>query len=103
MKSLPIWAERLRRSIAQKSYLKQIERDLIEIYNYDVKTVGEKGNAEIYHYLCPILQTRDLFKKQISLNTNSVDMISNYFKIAYRHLVNSKAFSLMNAKDKRQL
>lgn len=66
MKSLPIWAERLLRAICPNDLFEQIEGDLIEIYNNDVKTVGKKkGMAEIEHYCCPIHQTRDFFEKQI--------------------------------------
>jgi len=42
MKSLPIWAVNLLKAICPKELFEQIEGDLIEIYNYDVKTVGEQ-------------------------------------------------------------
>jgi putative ABC transport system permease protein len=97
MKSLPKWAERLLRAICPKELFEQIEGDLIEIYNYDVKTVGEK-KARLKFIITAVRFFRPgiFLRNKFSLNTNSVDMIFNYFKIAYRHLVNSKAFSLIN-------
>ena len=97
MKSLPIWAERLLRAICPKELFEQIEGDLIEIYNYNVKTVGEK-KARLKFIIAAVRFFRPgiFLRNKFSLSTNSVDMIFNYFKIAYRHLVNSKAFSLIN-------
>ena len=42
MKSLPIWAARLLQAICPDELHEQIEGDLIEIYNYEVKTVGKR-------------------------------------------------------------
>ena len=42
MKSLPAWAEKLLRAICPEELYEQIEGDLIEIYNYDVKAVGKR-------------------------------------------------------------
>lgn len=42
MKSLPKWAERLLKTICPTELFEQIEGDLIEIYNYDVKTIGQQ-------------------------------------------------------------
>src|SRR5688572_2419164 len=97
MKSLPIWAERLLRAICPKELFEQIEGDLIEIYNYDIKTVGEKKERRKFIINAVRFFRPGIFlRSKCSLNANSVDMIFNYFKIAYRHLVNSKAFSLIN-------
>jgi putative ABC transport system permease protein len=96
MKSLPKWAETLLMAICPKELFEQIEGDLIEIYNYDVKTVGEK-KARLKFIITAVRFFRPgiFLRNKFSLNTNSVDMIFNYFKIAYRHLLNSKAFSLI--------
>lgn len=40
MKSLPAWVERLLRIICPEELYDQIEGDLIEIYNHEVKTMG---------------------------------------------------------------
>lgn len=97
MKSLPIWAERLLRAICPDELFEQIEGDLIEIYNYDVKTVGRK-RAKLKFIITTVRFFRPgiFLRNRFSLNTNSGDMVFNYFKIAYRHLVKSKAFSLIN-------
>lgn len=97
MKSLPAWAETLLRAICPKDLFEQIEGDLIEIYNYDIKTIGEK-KARLKFIITAVRFIRPgiYLRNKFSLKVNSVDMISNYFKIAYRHLMKSKAFSLIN-------
>jgi putative ABC transport system permease protein len=97
MKSLPAWSERLLRTICPDELYEQIEGDLIEIYNYELKTVGKRKAKLRFILACFRFFRPGIFlRHKFSLNTNSIDIIFNYFKIAYRHLVNSKAFSLIN-------
>jgi putative ABC transport system permease protein len=97
MKSLPAWAAKLLRAICPVELYEQIEGDLIEIYNYEVKTVGRRKAKLRFIVACLRFFRPGIFlRNKFSLSTNSVDMIFNYFKISYRHLVNSKAFSLIN-------
>src|SRR5688572_1002668 len=97
MKSLPAWSERLLRAICPDELYEQIEGDLIEIYNYEVKTVGKRKAKLRFILACFRFFRPGIFlRNKFSLNTNSIDIIFNYFKIAYRHLVNTKAFSLIN-------
>ncbi len=97
MKSLPAWAEKLLRTICPDDLYEQIEGDLIEIYNYDEKILG-KRKAKIRFILACIRFFRPgiVLRRNFHLNTNSIDMILNYFKIANRHLLNRKVFSLIN-------
>lgn len=97
MKSLPAWSERLLRAICPDELYEQIEGDLIEIYNYEVKTVGmRKAKLRLILACFRFVRPGIFLRNEFSLNTNSSDIIFNYFKIAYRHLANSKAFSLIN-------
>ncbi len=97
MKSIPRWLERILRTICPDELYEQIEGDLIEIYNYEVKTVGKRKAKLRFVLACFRFFRPGIFlRHKFSLNTNSIDVILNYFKIAYRHVVNSKAFSLIN-------
>ena len=97
MKSLPAWAERLLRAICPDELYEQIEGDLIEIYNYEAKTVGKRKAKLRFILACFRFFRPGIFlRNKISLDIISLDMVSSYFKIAYRHLMNSKAFSLIN-------
>lgn len=42
MTSLPSWAERLLRFVCPGKLYEQIEGDLIEMYNYEVKALGKR-------------------------------------------------------------
>ena len=65
MKLLPAWSERLLRAICPDELYEQIEGDLIEMYNYELKTVGKRKEATFYPGMFSILQARDFFKTQI--------------------------------------
>ena len=97
MKSLPSWVERLLRAICPNELYEQIEGDLIELYNHEVKMEG-KRKAKLHLMLSCIRFFRPgiLLRNKFSASINSWDLILNYFKIAYRHLMHSKAFSLIN-------
>src|SRR4051812_7529310 len=97
MKSLPVWSERLLRAICPDELYEQIEGDLIEIYNYEVKTLGKRKAKLRFVFACFRFFRPGIFlRNEFSLNTNSADMMFNYFKIASRHIIKSKAFSLIN-------
>lgn len=97
MKSLPGWSERLLRAICPDELYEQIEGDLIEIYNYEVKTVGKRKAKLRFVLACfRFLRPGIFLRNKFSLKINSIDMVFSYFKIAYRHLMNSKAFALIN-------
>ncbi|MEJ7646791.1 MAG: ABC transporter permease [Chryseolinea sp.] len=97
MKSLPAWSERFLRAICPDELYEQIEGDLIEIYNYEVKTVGNRKAKLRFILACFQFFRPGIFlRHKFSSNTNTIDMIFIYFTIAYRRLVNRKAFSLIN-------
>ena len=91
MKALPSWAERLLRAICPEELYEQIEGDLIEIYNHQVK-VGGKRKAKLQFVLACFRFFRPgiLLRNKLSLEQNLIPMFQNYFKTTYRHLLKSK-------------
>src|SRR5882762_4981051 len=91
MKSLPIWAERLLRAICPEELFEQIEGDLMEIYNYDVKAVG-KRKAKLKFVITAIRFFRPgiFLRNKFSMNQNQLPMFKNYFMTSLRHIRKSK-------------
>jgi putative ABC transport system permease protein len=91
MKSLPAWSERLLRAICPDEFYEQIEGDLLEIYNYEVKAVGER-KAKLRFILACIRFFRPgiLLRNKMSPPFSQMQMLSNYFKTTYRHASKNK-------------
>jgi len=91
MKSLPTWAERFLLAICPEELHEQIEGDLIEIYNYEVKTAG-KRKARVRLILACIRFFRPgiILRNKINLQQNDLFMIKNYFVTSVRHIRKSK-------------
>ena len=98
MKSLPIWAENLLKAICPKELFEQIEGDLIEIYNYDVKMVGER-KAKMKFIITAVRFFRPgiIFRNKFQFGMNQTFMIGNYFKVASRNILKRKMYSFINA------
>ena len=98
MKSLPIWAEKLLRTICPEEVFEQIEGDLIELYNYDVKTSGEQ-KAKLKFIIAAVRFFRPsiIFRNKFKLRINQTIMIGNYFKVASRNILKRKMYSFINA------
>jgi putative ABC transport system permease protein len=91
MKSLPAWAERLLRAICPEELYEQIEGDLIEIYNYEVKIAG-KRKAKLRFILACLKFFRPgiVLRNKINLEHNQFRMYKNYFVTSMRHIRKSK-------------
>lgn len=97
MKSLPIWAERLLKAICSTELFEQIEGDLIEIYNHNVKTIGEKkAKLRFVFTVIRFFRPGILLRNKNSFRLNTIDMLQNYTKISFRQLMKHKVFSLIN-------
>lgn len=91
MKALPVWAERLLRAICPEELYEQIEGDLIEIYNYEVRTLGRRRAWLRFVMACIRFFRPGIFlRNKFSFNRNRIPMFQNYFKTTYRHLQKSK-------------
>src|SRR5690606_29540734 len=91
MKSLPRWAERFLLAICPEELHEQIEGDLIEIYNYEVKTAG-KRKARVRLILACIRFFRPgiILRNKINLQRNDLLMFKNYFATSVRHARKNK-------------
>ncbi len=91
MKSLPAWAERFLRAICPEDLYEQIEGDLIEIYNHDVKTAG-RPKARVRFILGCIRFFRPgiILRSKINVQGNDLLMFRNYFVTSVRYIRKSK-------------
>ena len=91
MKSLPIWAARLLQAICPDELYEQIEGDLIEIYNYEVKTTGKlKAKQKLLWSVVRFCRPGILLRNKFSMNQNQFPMFKNYFITSLRHIGKSK-------------
>ena len=75
----------------------EIEGDLIQKFEVEKKELGiEKANRRLLWNTIRFFRPGIILRNKFSINLNHVYMISNYFKIAYRHLMHSKVFSFIN-------
>jgi putative ABC transport system permease protein len=97
MKSLPAWSERLLRAICPDELYEQIEGDLIEIYNYEVKTVGKRKAKLRFIVACfRFFRPGIVLRNKFSIGLNQPYMIRNHLKMGFRNLMKRKAYSLIN-------
>jgi putative ABC transport system permease protein len=97
MTSLPRWASSFLRRICPNDLYEEIEGDLVENFNRDLKQVGRRRARErmarnTLRFFRPGIFLRNTF----SFKMTSLSMIRNYFTIAGRHLMKNKVFSLIN-------
>lgn len=97
MKSLPSWAEKLLRAICPEELYEQVEGDLIEVYNHDVRSVGKRKAKwrfvlSCFRFLRPGILLRN---KSYHLPIN-MNMLLNYFKISLRNMRLSPLYSVIN-------
>jgi putative ABC transport system permease protein len=91
MKSLPAWAEKLLRTICPEEFYEQIEGDIIEIYNYEVKTAGKRRARLRLIWGCfQFVRPGIILRNKINLHQNDLLMFKNYFVTSVRHIRKSK-------------
>lgn len=91
MESLPTWAERLLRTICPKQLYEQIEGDLMEIYNYEVKTLGKRKAKQRFVLACfRFLRPGIILRNRIDIEQRQFLMFKNYFVTGIRHIHKSK-------------
>jgi len=92
MKSLPSWAQIFLRTICPEEVYEQIEGDLIEIYNYELRTAGQrKAKMQLIIACIRFLRPGILLRNKINLQLNGTSMFKNYFVTSVRHIRKSKA------------
>lgn len=91
MKSLPSWSERLLRAICPEELYEQIEGDLIEIYNYEVKTVGKRKAKLRFIMACfRFFRPGIVLRNKLKMNSNPFNMLVANFHFTWRYLRKQK-------------
>lgn len=91
MKSLPSWTIKLLRAICPDELCEHIEGDLIEIYNYEVKTVGMRKAKLRFILACfRFFRPGIILRNRIKINSNAVNMLLVNFLFIWRHLRKQK-------------
>src|SRR4051812_9068819 len=75
----------------------EIEGDLTQRFQRDVRMIGE-GKAKrkfLWNVLC-FFRPAILLRNKFSVELNQFSMLQSYFKIAVRHLMKGKSFSVIN-------
>jgi len=96
----PKWATLLLAQFGDPNTKEEVLGDLLEMYDYWLKTVGVR-KAGLKYVLSAFKLLRPFAKEKRSKEYSQIhlfshDMIRNYFKIAFRNLVKSKTFSAIN-------
>ncbi|MEJ7646790.1 MAG: ABC transporter permease [Chryseolinea sp.] len=97
MKSIPGWSERLLRAICPDELYEQIEGDLIEIYNYEVKTIGKRKAKVRFILACfRFLRPGIVLRNNFSVRPNQFSMIQHFFKMFWRASLKNVGYFLIN-------
>jgi putative ABC transport system permease protein len=97
MNSLPSWAEKLLRAICPDELYEQIEGDLIELYNYEERTIGKrKARLRLVLACFRFLRPGILLRNRIKMNSNPFYMFLSYLKIALRSFQRQRFYAGLN-------
>lgn len=89
--SPPKWALRFLQWICPEHLLEEIEGDLIQRFDKDLKIVGEKKAKRRFIWNALLFfRLGILLRNNFSAQLNQLPMFKNYFKTSYRHILNSK-------------
>ncbi len=96
MKSLPTWAKKLLKAICPRELYEQIEGDLIEIYNHDLKTEGEqKAKLNLTLTALRFFRLEILLRNRLYIKPKQVGMISHNFTMFLRTSRKRGSYSLI--------
>jgi putative ABC transport system permease protein len=97
MEDLPKLTQRIIRAICPAHLADQIEGDLIELYNHDIRTIGaRKAKLRVILSALRFLRPGILLRNRFSSHLSPTDMLANYTKMAFRVMGRSKTFSAIN-------
>ena len=94
----PSFADKILKWYCSKKIYEDLQGDLRELF---YRRVEKKGlvTARFYYYLDVIKFIKPYTIKKnasVSKNLNNINMLNNYFKVAYRNLANYKMYSFIN-------
>ncbi|MCE7063333.1 ABC transporter permease [Dyadobacter sp. CY343] len=97
----PGWARTLLRWLHPANTLEEVEGDLDELYEYWYRRAGK--TQAVFRYSLNVISVLPPFVKRRQRKTEydqtfflNPDMLSNYFKIAWRNMLRQKAYSALN-------
>jgi putative ABC transport system permease protein len=97
MTSLPRWASSFLRRICPEDLYEEIEGDIIQNFNRDVKQLGQRrAKQRLIRNTLRFFRPGIFLRNTFSFEITNLSMIRNYFTIAGRQLLKSKVFSLIN-------
>lgn len=93
----PGWMSHFFRWFCKEELCDAIEGDLLTLYDRKVNEKGPlRSNIWYFFSVLSFIQPFALKNRQFSHKLSAFDMFSNYLKIAYRNLIGSKSFTLIN-------
>ena len=97
MNKKDLFSFRLLRAFCPPHLLEEIEGDLLQKFEKDVKIFGEnKAKRRLLWNAIRFFRPGIILRNKFSASNNYSYMIFNYFKIAFRHLKHSKVFAFIN-------
>src|SRR5258706_7089268 len=88
---------RILRKLCTNDLDEGIEGDLIEQYEEELKTKGEKmARVRFFFHALKFIRPGIILRNKFSIRLINLIMLSNYFTIAWRNLLKNKAFSAIN-------
>ena len=95
--TLPQWPFHFLRRICPDHLYEEIEGDLIQKFNRDVKNFGERvAKRRMVWNAIRFCRPGIILRNKFSVQLNQGYMLATHFKTAYRHLTKSKTFSIIN-------
>jgi len=96
--SPPHWAQHFLKWVCPADCLEEVEGDLLELYRGWVEAVGKKEADRRYMFNVLRLQRPFSPKSRTfqEVQINFTDMIKHYVTVAFRNLVRSKSFAVIN-------
>lgn len=91
------WIIRFLRWFCPPHLLEEIEGDLLQRYERDLKKFNDRrAKLKLLWNVIRFFRLEIILRNKLSSRFNRMSMLSSYFKIAYRHLMHSKVFSAIN-------
>jgi len=92
-----LWPLRLLRIFCPEQLYEEIEGDLIQRFDKDVRTVGrQKAKRKLLWNVIRFFRPGILLRNQFSIKLIQMMMLQNYFKTAWRNIVRNKVYSFIN-------
>src|SRR6187402_1736968 len=86
-RNLPAWPFKFLRWICPRHLNEEIEGDLIQKFNRDLETFGEKrAKRRLIWNAVRFFRSGIVFRNKLSLHLNQLPMIQSYFTSTLRHI-----------------